>query len=300
MEIVVTLVSEPKVLTIDNNVINGAKNCLKANGAKYTSKKTLAAGEAVDLCFTDIAAPQAQALLEDCFSDQKIDICCQINRGRKKKMLVCDMDSTILSVECIDEIADAMGIKDKISAITEAAMQGQLDFSASLIERVALLKGLPEEKLEEVYKNRIHLSPGAETLVATMLKKGALTLLISGGFTYFSEKVALKLGFQHHHANILEIENGVLTGRVTMPTVDAMSKRNLLIKFRNENHIDPSLVVAVGDGANDIPMINAAELGVAYKAKPKTIEQANAAINHTGLETVLFFQGYKRAEFVLT
>ncbi|MCK5040671.1 MAG: phosphoserine phosphatase SerB [Sphingomonadales bacterium] len=300
MKIVVTIVSNPQSFPLTGDVVAGAVRAIEAEGGKLTSKTILSDNEAVDLFFSDIEQAVAKSALSKLFTAMPLDFFCSDyspNSNRKKKMLVADMDSTILTVECIDEIADMLGIKQQVSQITEAAMRGELDFSASLIQRVALLKGLPAEKLDEVYKTHIHLSKGAKTLVKTMASNGASTHLLSGGFTYFSEKVAVEVGFTHNHANVLEIENGVLTGKVTEPILHADSKRELLVAAREQYKLGKDDVLAVGDGANDIPMILEAGLGVAYMAKPKTAEQATAAINHTSLETLLFYQGYKKAEF---
>ncbi len=300
MKIVVTIVSNPQSFPLTGDVVDGAVRAIEAEGGKLTSQTTLSDNEAVDLFFSDIDQMVAKSALSKLFTAMPLDFFCadySPTIDRKKKMLVADMDSTILTVECIDEIADMLGIKQQVSQITEAAMRGELDFSASLIQRVALLKGLPAEKLDEVYKTHIHLSRGAKTLVKTMGSNGASTHLLSGGFKYFSEKVAVEVGFTHNHANILEIENGVLTGKVTEPILHATSKRELLVAAREQYKLGKDDVLAVGDGANDIPMILEAGLGVAYMAKPKTAEQATAAINHTSLETLLFYQGYKKAEF---
>jgi phosphoserine phosphatase len=301
MEIIITMVSNPQIMPLSADVVSKATKAMQTEGGALKHQTVLADGEAVDLYFSGIDVTVAKNSLNKALNSMPVDTFCA-NGGdgeetRKKKMLVADMDSTILTVECIDEIADMLGIKDKVSQITEEAMRDELDFSASLIERVALLAGLQAKKLDEVYENRIHLSQGAENLVGTMVKYGASTHLLSGGFTFFSEKIALKLGFTHNSANVLEIKNGILTGKVTGPILNAEGKRAKLIEAREKLGLNAADVLAVGDGANDIPMILEAGLGVAYRAKPKTAAKAAAVINHTGLETLLFYQGFKRAEF---
>ncbi len=226
----------------------------------------------------------------------KADYCVQPETHRKKKILISDMDSTIIGQECIDELADIVGVKDQVSAITERAMAGELDFSQSLTERVALLKGLKQEVLQQVWQERIKVNKGATALVQTMRNHGAFTMLVSGGFTYFTEHVAEAVGFDAHHANELHFEDGVLTGRVIPPILHSESKKNYLHKACMVRQTDISLTLAVGDGANDKDMIEAASLGVAYYAKPFLQHHANASINHTDLRTLLYFQGYSDAD----
>lgn len=222
----------------------------------------------------------------------KADYCVQQEEKRKKRILISDMDSTIIAQECIDELADMIGVKDQVSEITERAMAGELDFSASLRERVALLEGLKEERLQQVWEERITLNKGAKALVHTMRNHGAFTMLVSGGFTYFTQHVAESVSFDAHHANELHITNGVLTGRVIPPILHSESKKNYLHKACMIRQIDISETLAVGDGANDKDMIEAASLGVAYYAKPTLQQCANASINHTDLRSLLYFQGY--------
>ncbi|WND02075.1 phosphoserine phosphatase SerB [Temperatibacter marinus] len=211
---------------------------------------------------------------------------------RKKKMLIADMDSTMITIECIDELADYAGIKDKVSEITERAMQGELDFHAALIERVALLKDMKASVLMACYEEKVAFTAGAYESVQTMLKKGAVTALVSGGFTYFTEKVSSHLGFQHHKANILEIKEDRLTGAILPPISDSQTKIDTLHELAERFNINPSDIMAVGDGANDIPMIKGAGVGVAYKAKEKARSAADFQINYTDLKSILYIQGY--------
>jgi phosphoserine phosphatase len=214
--------------------------------------------------------------------------------GRRKKLLVADMDSTIIGCECIDELADFAGLKDEISAITERAMRGELDFEAALTERVAMLKSLPVAALKECFETRVHLNPGARTLVQTMKAHGSRCALVSGGFTYFTSRVAEEAGFDVHRANTLLDDGVFLTGEVARPILGREAKLAALLE---ESGHAPADALALGDGANDLAMIKAAGLGLAYRAKPVVAAEADAKIDVTTLETALFFQGYRRADF---
>ncbi len=216
--------------------------------------------------------------------------------GRRKSILIADMDSTIITVECVDELADFAGVKDRVAAITERAMRGELDFEEALLERVGLLKGLPEAMLHECYHQRVALTPGAERLVRTMRAHGALTALVSGGFTFFTERVAERAGFMRNQANRLLVENGALTGDVSRPILGREAKLAALREFAAELDVSTDDALAVGDGANDLAMIGAAGLGVAFRAKPAVAAAADAAIQHGDLTALLYLQGYKDEE----
>jgi len=205
----------------------------------------------------------------------------------KPGLLFMDMDSTLIQCECIDEIADFLGIKSDISLITEAAMRGELDFSASLIERVKLLAGLDGSVLEQVYKERIRLTEGAETLIQTVQSHGWKVGLVSGGFTYFTDRFQQCLNLDFAASNRLDIQDDKLTGKVLGKIVDASCKRNALIEQAENFGIPMSQTVAIGDGANDLPMIHEAALGIAFHAKPAVQKEADVAINHGGLDEVL-------------
>jgi phosphoserine phosphatase len=199
-------------------------------------------------------------------------------------LLVMDMDSTLITIECIDEIADMQGLKPQVAAITEAAMRGEIDFAESLRRRVALLEGLDEHALQRVYDERLRLSPGAETMLARLKEHGIRTLLVSGGFGFFTERLKARLGLDFTHANTLEIEGGKLTGRVLGKVFDAQGKADWLVKIREELELRPEQVVAMGDGANDLKMMARAGISVAYHAKPVVREQATYALNFAGLD----------------
>ena len=239
---------------------------------------------------TDIAALRA--------AHPGVDINATPANGRRKRLLMADMDSTMIPVECIDEIADFAGVKPQVAAITERAMLGELDFEAALRERVGLIKGLPEAALADVYAQRIRLNPGARTLVRTMAAHGAQTALVSGGFTYFTERVAAAAGFAEHRANRLLFTDGFLNGAVAEPILGRAAKLEALHEISGRVGVDLAEVIAVGDGANDLSMIEAVGLGVAFRAKPALAAGADAVIAHGDLTALLFLQGYSESDFV--
>ena len=251
-------------------------------------------GDAADLKFsTDFRA--ARWALEEL---PGVDVIVQ-SEQRAKKLLVADMDSTIIGQECIDELADFAGLKPEIAAITERAMQGELDFEAALRERVALLAGLDEDAIARCLAERVRPNPGALTLVRSMRAMGASCLLVSGGFLSFAEPVARYVGFDRVRANRLGIAEQLLTGQVDNPIVDAVAKRRALIEARDELGLQPSDVLAIGDGANDRLMIQEAGLGVAYRAKPALAEVADARLDYHGLDALLWAQGIPRRDWLV-
>ena len=218
------------------------------------------------------------------------------NINRKKKLIVTDMDATIIEEESLDELADEMGMKELVAAITDRAMRGEIDFESALVERVALLKGLPMHALEAAM-TRIKFSPGAECFIATSRKHGAKTALVSGGFTLFTQRVAALLSIDHHNANTLEFDDDKLRGTITLPLLDKAAKRTALLHYCKTYHIAPEDALAIGDGSNDVDMIDEAGLGIGYRPKPLLVPCCDAHILVTRLETALFYQGYRRAEF---
>jgi phosphoserine phosphatase len=203
------------------------------------------------------------------------------------KLVAMDMDSTLITIECIDEIADMQGLKTEVAAITEAAMRGELDFAASLTRRVALLEGLDATALERVYDERLRLSPGAEAMLAGVQAAGLKTLLVSGGFTFFTERLQQRLGLDYAHANVLEVREGKLTGKVVGGIVDALEKKRTVERVCAELGIDPQQAIVMGDGANDLQMMGIAGLSVAFRAKPVVRAQASVALNFSGLDALL-------------
>jgi phosphoserine phosphatase len=219
-------------------------------------------------------------------------------RGRRKRLLVADMDSTIIGCECLDELADMAGLKPHIAPITERAMKGEIAFEPALRERVAMLKGLRVDALERTWRERVRLNPGAKAMVATMKAHGAGTLLVSGGFTYFTSRVAREAGFDAHRANMLLDDGVALTGKVAEPVLGSDAKLRALEGAAAEAGIGFEDALALGDGANDLAMIARAGLGVAYRAKPVVAEAAGASIAHSDLRAVLYLQGYRDEEII--
>lgn len=230
---------------------------------------------------------------------RQTDLAVQPAAGRRKAMLLADMDSTMIGQECIDELAEVAGVGAHVRAITARAMNGELDFEGALLERVALLKGLPEAVIGQVLDTRITLAPGGRELVATMKAGGALTVLVSGGFTAFTARVAADLGFDENRANTLLAENGRLTGDVARPILGRDAKVATLDEVAARRGISPADVLAVGDGANDLGMLARAGMGVALHAKPAVAAQCDIRVNFGDLTALLFLQGYRRDEFVI-
>lgn len=275
-----------------------AVTVLEKCGATQAGTSWLDDTIAADVFFTGVPVDDARHALSEAFGTEPIDVIVQPATTRRKSMLIADMDSTMIEIECIDELADFVGLKEKVAAITEAAMQGELDFDTALYERVSLLADMEETVLQQVYDQRLTFTSGAEALVKTMAGNGALTVLVSGGFTFFTARVAKALGFAIHKANVLEANNGQLTGAVIPPIVNATTKLETLRQIQGERALESHAILAVGDGANDIPMITAAGLGIAYHAKEKAARAADAAINHSDLSALLYAQGYRSGDFV--
>ena len=242
-------------------------------------------------------APTLRAAAEKAIGELPVDICVQPVEGRRKRLLVADMDSTIIGVECLDELADYAGKKAEIAAITERAMRGELAFEGALRERVGMLKGLKTTALQRCYDERVWLNPGAETLVRTMVKSGARCVLVSGGFGFFTSRVAEAAGFQRNYANYLAEQQGLLTGEVGEPILGREAKLEALELEAADLGLEIEQTLAIGDGANDLAMIEAAGLGVAYRAKPIVAARADARVDHSDLTALLYFQGYTAEEF---
>lgn len=268
---------------------------MAAIGARVAQSAVIEPGEAADILFEgDVKAVRAalQAL------PGAVDVIVQAPATREKKLLVADMDSTMITIECIDELADYAGIKPQIAEVTERAMRGELDFAEALKARVALLAGLDEAMIERCRAERVKLMPGAKALIQTLRARGCHTVLVSGGFTRFAEPVAAEIGFHKVVANVLDIAGGALSGTVQFPIVDSARKQAELEEALTALGLDPALSIAIGDGANDIPMIEAAGLGVAYHAKEKTRAAADAEIRHGDLSALLYAAGIARKDWV--
>ena len=272
--------------------VSAARDRLDDAGCLPVAHVWLEEGEAVDLQFARDPSAARSAL-----EGQGYDVVVQPAEHRRKKLIVADMDSTMITVECIDELADYAGIKAQIAAVTEAAMRGELDFGEALDARVALLKGLDEDVIARCLAERVKIMPGAKALVRTMRGWGATAILVSGGFTRFAEPVAAEIGFTRAIANVLEIADGRLSGTVTKPIVDASTKLATLSEAVLELGLPSAETLAVGDGANDLAMITQAGLGVAYHAKPVVAAAAGARIDHGDLSALLFAQGVARKDW---
>ena len=252
----------------------------------------LARGEAVDI---PIPAPPDMDALAAVLVGTAVDAIATPIAGRRKRLLIADMDSTIVTGETLDELADFAGLKDQIAAITRRSMNGEIDFADALRERVAMLRGLPLDALEKTWQ-RVRLTQGARELVATMRAHGAVTALVSGGFTFFTARVAVLTGFDAHFANTLLDDGKALTGYVAEPILDRDAKLTTLRALAAEHHLDLAETLAVGDGANDLAMLRAAGLGVAFHAKPVLAAEARARVDHGNLRALLFAQGYRAKE----
>jgi phosphoserine phosphatase len=252
---------------------------------------------ALDL-LADLPPVETHQAVKAAVGDLPVDFAVQPIENRRKRLLIADMDSTIINVECLDELADFAGVKDKVSEITERAMRGELAFEGALRERVGMLKGLSVDALQACYDDRVKLNPGARTLVRTMAAHGARCALVSGGFTFFTSRVAEAAGFHLNRANTLIEDAGRLTGTVGEPILGKEAKLAALREETAALGLTPADALAVGDGANDLAMIEVAGLGVAYRAKPIVAAQAHAKVDHADLTALLYFQGYTAAEFV--
>lgn len=289
-----TLIARPGALTPDH--ATAAREALRALGALTGSPDWLAEAEACDIPFEQLAAEQATAAARGVLGGAAVDAIAAPRAGRRKRLLVADMDSTIVEGETLDELAAFAGLKDRIAAITARSMNGEIDFATALRERVAMLKGLPVVALDRTWDG-VRDTPGAAALVATMRAAGATCALVSGGFTFFTGRVAARLGFDLHRANVLGTEGDRLTGTVAEPILDRDAKLATLKGLAAERGLPLSATVAVGDGANDLAMLGAAGLGVAWRAKPVVAAAARARLDHADLTGLLFAQGYRRAEF---
>ncbi|MGO6814201.1 phosphoserine phosphatase SerB [Rhizobium leguminosarum] len=294
MALVATLVANPSNPVLTPEIAERAAEAVNASGLYW-----LADGVACDIALRDgTDAQAAEANILAVISSAPIDLVIQEQETRRKKLLIADMDSTMIGQECIDELAAEVGLKEKVATITARAMNGEIAFEPALRERVALLKGLPISVVDEVIAKRITLTPGGPELLATMKSKGHYTALVSGGFTVFTSRIAATLGFDENRANTLLEDGGILSGFVAEPILGKQAKVDALNEIAARLGISPAEAIAVGDGANDLGMLHLAGSGVALHAKPAVAAEAQMRINHGDLTALLYLQGYRKTDFV--
>jgi phosphoserine phosphatase len=293
--LVATLVANPLQPAVTDEVLTRAARAL----GHETEPSVLARGIAADLILERQIEPRAaEDALRTAVQGQPIDVVVQPLAYRRKRLFLADMDSTMIGQECIDELADYVGLKAEVSEITERAMRGEIAFEPALRERVALLKNLPVGVVDEIIESRITLTPGGRVLVRTMRANGAYTCLVSGGFTLFTGPVAARIGFDEHRSNHLIVENEALAGTVEEPILGREAKLATLVELRARFGLAPHETMAVGDGANDLAMLGEAGLGVAFRAKPAVAAAAHARIDHADLSALLYLQGFKQSEIM--
>ena len=301
MDNVLTLISNSADRALNADRVDIARRALDGAGGQSAAADWLSPDEAVDIAFDGVHHKDAEAAVRQALTDhstgQPIDVIAQSALRRKKKLIIADMDSTIVEGETLDELAEFAGLKDQIAALTKRAMNGEIGFGEALRTRVAMLEGLSESFLSETMKG-VRLTPGARELIATMRGNGAFTALISGGFSFFTDRIREQVGFHMSLGNKLEIIEGQLTGQVIPPVVDKDTKLEMLIDMAAQQELGMTDTFAIGDGANDVPMLKAAGMGVAYHGHPVARENARARLDHTDLTGALFIQGYRRDEFV--
>ncbi len=302
MEHILSLIGNPEKPQLDAETAEIARAILHERGTEPGPITWLAPGIAAEIAFqtqTQLRADDAHAAVRQRLEGRPVDVNELPAAGRQKKLLVADMESTIIRNEMLDELADFVGLKDKVADITTRAMNGELDFAAAVRERVALLKGLPATVLNEAML-RVEIMPGARPLVATMRNDGAFCALVSGGFGYFTRNIRTMLGFDYEQANELLTDGRQILGTVREPILDKNAKLAALEALAQQNHLDLTQTMSVGDGANDLPMLQAAGLGVAYHAKPTVAAAAKVRVNHGDLTALLYLQGYRQDEFLGT
>ena len=296
MHFVLTLIGAPGSSPLDADMLDAASVALGEAGASHAAPDWLDPGIACDIPIESAMPRSVEAAVRERLAGAHLDLAVLPAGDRRKALLVADMESTVIAEELLDELADAAGIGPQIAGITARSMAGELDFELAIKERVRLLAGLPAETLERV-RARVTLDPGARTLVQTMRAHGAYTALVSGGFTLFTEDVRAQCGFDEAHGNRLIVEEGALSGEVGAPILGPAAKRATLDRLCAERGLDLRKACAVGDGANDLEMVAAAGLGVAYRGKPVLRDAAPVRIDHGDLTALLYLQGYRRAEF---
>jgi phosphoserine phosphatase len=297
MHFVLTVIGAPDSRLLDASLIDAVLTALGEAGAAHASPSWLDPGRALEVAIESALPKSAEAAVRERLHGTPVDVVVLPAENRRKALLVADMESTIIAEELLDEMAETMGIRDRIAAITARSMAGELDFEAAIRERMRLLSGLPAATLDRMLE-RITLNPGARTLVQTMRAHGAHTALVSGGFTHFTEAVMERCGFHEAHGNRLILDKGALTGEVAAPILGPSSKREILQALCETHRLAPEAACAVGDGSNDVPMIQLAGLGVAYRAKSILRRAAKVTVEHGDLTAILYLQGYRREDFV--
>jgi phosphoserine phosphatase len=293
--LVATLIANPSQPVLTDDVVAMAAEAL----GQETERSVLARGIAADLIVPAPADPKAvEALLRSALGDRPVDVVVQPLSGRRKRLFLADMDSTMIGQECIDELADYVGLKAEVSAITERAMRGEIAFEPALRERVALLKDLPADVVDEIIEKRITLTSGGRALVRTIRAHAGYACLVSGGFTLFTGPIAARIGFDEHRSNRLILNGGKLAGLVEEPILGREAKLATLLELRQRLGLAPHETMAVGDGANDLAMLGEAGLGVAFRAKPAVAAAAHARLDHADLSALLYVQGYRAEEIV--
>ena len=296
MQYVVTLTANKSLAPLTNNHAILTETLLKSLGSQSCETRWLSRGTAVDIVFDKVPLSVAREKITNSLDRVPVDVNVQKLKGRRKRILIADMDSTIIENESLDDLADIAGLKSQVEVITEKAMRGEIDFKIALKERVRLLKGQPETILDRFLLEKIKITDGAFCLIKTMKIQGAMTALVSGGFSQITEHVANKVGFDINLGNQLLISDKKITGEISTPILDAQSKKTTLYSIINDQNVKIQETIAVGDGANDIPMLQSAGTGIAFRAKP--IVQAATAfrINHCDLMALLYIQGYQDNE----
>jgi len=298
MELVLTLISNLEASCLDHKRIEAICGVLRSSDIRVDGTEVLAPNIAADIFINTNIAEEPEILIRQYLADKPVDLALQPRSGRRKHLLIADMDSTIVTSETLDDLAAAAGIADQVAPITDRAMRGEIEFAEALRRRVNLLKGIDAKLLDQVWQ-QMTFTAGAATLVKTMRAHGAYTALVSGGFTAITGRVRDALGFDEDRSNTLIIEHGKLTGTVADPILDKNSKVSALHELVSLKSLTPQDTVAVGDGANDIPLLAAAGLGVAFRAKPKVRDAASARIDHSDLTALLYLQGYRMTDFVM-
>lgn len=295
---ILTLIAAPKAQDIFSSFTSEISDQLQSSCQKTGDINWLNTDIAAEISILTDNPKSVLQQAKEIIGTAPIDTIIQPQKNRHKKILLADMESTIIEQEMLDELAEFAGIRDRIAKITEIAMRGEMDFATAMTERLTLLKGLPESHLKTLVTEKLTYSKGARTLINTLKSKGVYCVLISGGFTYFTSIVANELGFDEHHGNQLEIQNGKLTGRLAAPLKDQTAKTKILAETTAKLCLNNDDVIAIGDGANDIPMLKTAGCGIAYHAKPKVRKEAPHQITHTDLTSLLYAEGYHINQFL--